>query len=99
MKAIGVEQLKARLSEYLRMVKGGETILVMERSTVVAEMRPARRHLRPADDLEDVLDALAEEGEITRASMPKGTWTWRMTGLGLARGAADSLLDAVRADR
>jgi prevent-host-death family protein len=99
MKAIGVKQLKARLSEYLRLVKSGETILVTERNDVVAEVRPARRRLRPADDLEEVLDALAEEGEITRASMPKGSWTWRTKGLGLSPGDATRLLDAVRADR
>jgi antitoxin (DNA-binding transcriptional repressor) of toxin-antitoxin stability system len=49
MKAIGVKQLKARLSEYFRLVKGGETILVTERNDVAAELRPARRHLRPAE--------------------------------------------------
>jgi hypothetical protein len=62
-------------------------------------MRPARRHLRPADDLEEVLEALAEEGEITRASVPKGSWTWRAKGLGLSPGTAARILDAVRDDR
>jgi len=42
MKAVGVKQLKARLSEYLRLTKAGETILVTERDEVVAELRPAR---------------------------------------------------------
>jgi antitoxin (DNA-binding transcriptional repressor) of toxin-antitoxin stability system len=99
MKAVGVKQLKARLSEYLRFVKGGETILVTDRNDVIAELRPARRHLRPADALEDVLDALAEEGEVTRAAMPKGSWTWRTKGLGLPPGTAAALLDDVRGDR
>ena len=63
MKAVDVKQLKARLSEYLRMVKSGETILVTEGNDVVAEMRPARRSLRRAEVLEDVLDALAEAGQ------------------------------------
>ena len=53
MKAVGVKQLKARLSEYLRLVKTGETILVTERDEVVAEMHPARRRVRAADELED----------------------------------------------
>ncbi len=43
MKVVGIKQLKARLSEYLRLAKAGETVLVTERDEVVAELRPARR--------------------------------------------------------
>lgn len=99
MKAIGVKELKARLSEYLRLVKGGETILVTERSEVVAEMRPARRQLRPADGLEDILDALADAGEISRSNLPKRGWGWSSRGLGLPAGTVQGLLDDLRADR
>lgn len=99
MKAIGVKELKARLSEYLRLVKVGEVILVTERNDVIAEVRPARRQLQPADALDDVLDALAQSGDVTRAAVPKGTWTWRIKGLGLPPGTASSLLEAIRADR
>ena len=99
MKAVGVKQLKARLSEYLRMVKTGETILVTERDEVVAEVRPAYRRLRPADALEDLLDSLAESGEITRASLPKRGWNWRSRGLGLQAGTAQAILDEIRSDR
>ena len=38
MKAVGVKVLKAKLSEYLRLVKAGETVLVTERDEVVAEL-------------------------------------------------------------
>jgi antitoxin (DNA-binding transcriptional repressor) of toxin-antitoxin stability system len=99
MKAIGVKELKSRLSEYLRLVKGGETILVTERNEVVAEMRPARRQLRPSEALDDLLDALADAGEISRASLPKRGWGWRSRGMGLALGSVDALLDELRADR
>src|SRR5262249_30726597 len=47
-KAVGIKDLKARLSEYVRLVKAGETILVTERDEVVAELRPAHRQARPA---------------------------------------------------
>jgi antitoxin (DNA-binding transcriptional repressor) of toxin-antitoxin stability system len=97
-KAVGVKQLKARLSEYLRLVKSGETILVTEREEVVAEMRPARRQPRAADDVEELLDRLAADGEITRASAPKKGWTWQPRGLGLAAGVASKLLDDLRSD-
>jgi antitoxin (DNA-binding transcriptional repressor) of toxin-antitoxin stability system len=99
MKAVGVKQLKARLSEYVRLVKAGETILVTDREEVVAELRPARRQRRQGDELEEALDALAETGDITRASVPKLGWTWRVTGLGLPPGSAMRLLDEVRGER
>jgi antitoxin (DNA-binding transcriptional repressor) of toxin-antitoxin stability system len=99
MKAVGVKQLKARLSEYLRLVKAGETILVTEREEVVAEMRPARRQPPRADSFEEVLDRLAESGEITRSSAPKRGWIWRPRGLGLPEGTAARLLDELREDR
>jgi antitoxin (DNA-binding transcriptional repressor) of toxin-antitoxin stability system len=38
-KAVGVRELKNRLSEYLRLVRSGEEILVTDRGEVVAELR------------------------------------------------------------
>lgn len=100
MRAVGIKQLKAKLSEYLRLVKGGESLLVTERETVIAELRPARRQpLAPAERLRDALDALEEAGELSRASAAREDWTWRPRGLGLAPGQASELLDALRADR
>lgn len=100
MKVVGVKELKARLSEYIRLVKAGETILVTERDEVVAELRTARRQApRDAHRLEETLDALAAMGEITRAARPKGDWTWRIRGLGLPAGTVDALLDELRRDR
>lgn len=95
---MGIKQLKARLSEYLRMVKSGETILVTEREAVIAELRPARRQPAAPDSWEDALDALAESGEVTRASESKAGWSWKPRGLGLAAGSARTLLDEIRAD-
>jgi antitoxin (DNA-binding transcriptional repressor) of toxin-antitoxin stability system len=39
MKAVGIRELKNRLSEYIRLVKSGEDILVTDRGQVVAELR------------------------------------------------------------
>ncbi len=100
MKAVGVKQLKARLSEYLRLVRAGETILITDRDEVVAELRPARRQRRDAgDDLDELLQVLTDSGETTRPSLPKGTWTWKARGLGLPLGTAQALLDDVRGER
>jgi len=42
MKEVGVAELKARLSEYLRAVRRGETIAVLDRQTPVAHIVPVR---------------------------------------------------------
>jgi antitoxin (DNA-binding transcriptional repressor) of toxin-antitoxin stability system len=42
MRTAGVKSLKNRLSEYLRLVASGETILVTDRDKVVAELIPPR---------------------------------------------------------
>jgi antitoxin (DNA-binding transcriptional repressor) of toxin-antitoxin stability system len=99
MKSVGVKQLKSRLSEYLRLVRSGETVLVTDRDEVVAELRPARRQAGTADSLDEIFDALAERGELTRASLPKGRWRWRVKGLGLPAGTSAAILDEIRSDR
>jgi antitoxin (DNA-binding transcriptional repressor) of toxin-antitoxin stability system len=98
MKSVGVKQLKS-LSEYLRLVRSGETVFVTDRDEVVAELRPARRQPSTADSLDDLLDSLAERGEVTRAGLPKRRWTWKARGLGLAAGSANVLLGEIRSDR
>ena len=42
MKEVRIADLKARLSEYLRAVRGGETISVLDRETPVAQIVPVR---------------------------------------------------------
>ena len=98
MKAVGVKELKARLSEYLRYVKSGHSVLVADRGQLIAELRPLRGgRLDPRET--EALDSLAEAGEITLAQRPKAGWRWRTKGLGLPAGTAQGLLDAVRGDR
>ena len=99
MKVVGIKQLKARLSEYIRLAKAGETVLVTERDQVVAELGPARRQTPTGDRLEEVLETLAAAGEITRAAQSKGDWTWHSQGLGLPAGTVRTLLDELRQER
>ncbi|MBC8087289.1 MAG: prevent-host-death protein [Phycisphaerae bacterium] len=40
MRTVGLKILKKKLSEYVRLVSGGETVLVTRRDVVVAELRP-----------------------------------------------------------
>jgi len=40
MRAVGLKVLKNKLSEYVRLVAGGETVLITDRDRVVAELVP-----------------------------------------------------------
>jgi antitoxin (DNA-binding transcriptional repressor) of toxin-antitoxin stability system len=42
MRAVGLKVLKNRLSEYVRLAREGETVLVTDRDRVVAELGPPR---------------------------------------------------------
>jgi prevent-host-death family protein len=42
MKEVRIAELKARLSEYLRAVRRGETIAVLDRETLIAHIVPVR---------------------------------------------------------
>ena len=45
MKEVRIAELKSRLSEYLRAVRNGETISVLDRDTPVAHIIPVREHV------------------------------------------------------
>jgi len=42
MRSVGIKVLKNKLSEYVRLATGGETVLVTDRDRVVAEIGPPR---------------------------------------------------------
>ena len=68
-KEVGVRELKARLSEYLRDVKSGRTVIVTEHGRPVARLVPEPTSLR------DRMLALARAGEIVWSGqryMPAG---------------------------
>ena len=52
MKTAGVKELKNRLSEFIRDVRRGETILVTDRGEVVAQLAP----VGPGADVADTAD-------------------------------------------
>ncbi|MGH2627989.1 MAG: type II toxin-antitoxin system Phd/YefM family antitoxin [Anaerolineales bacterium] len=53
---VGVRELKARLSEYLRQVKAGRTVVITERGRVVGRLVPA------GQPLEQRLQAMIDAG-------------------------------------
>jgi prevent-host-death family protein len=70
MVSISVSELKARLSEHLRRVKAGETVVVTERGRAVAQISP------PVLDEDAELQRLVDQGVIRRGrgSIPPGFW-------------------------
>jgi prevent-host-death family protein len=56
--SVGVRDLKTRLSEYLRQVKAGQTIVITEHGQPVGRIIPAAR------SLDDRLQAMAQAGLI-----------------------------------
>ena len=43
--AVGVRELKTRLGKYLRLVRGGQTLVVTLRGEPIAELRPLRNEM------------------------------------------------------
>jgi antitoxin (DNA-binding transcriptional repressor) of toxin-antitoxin stability system len=96
MRAVGLKTLKNKLSEYVRLAEGGETILVTDRDKVVAELVPPRASRSPL--LADALLADAvRRGWITPPSIVASTPPPRAPVAPLRRVLQD--LDEQRADR
>jgi antitoxin (DNA-binding transcriptional repressor) of toxin-antitoxin stability system len=61
-RAVGIKALKNKLSEYVRLAAGGETVLVVDRDRVVAELVPPQAGRAP--ELHD-----AQLAEAVRAGL------------------------------
>lgn len=75
MQRIPISELKNRLSEFLRLVKRGETIEVLEHSIPIARIEGVRASARlPAQ----ALDHLVREGLVRapRKGMEPGFWSF-----------------------
>lgn len=99
MKSVGIKQLKARLSEYVRLARSGEIVLVSDRDELVAELGPIRHPLPEPGSVNATLDQLARQGLVTRAAQPKRGWSWSPRALGLPKETVAELLDDLRKDR
>ena len=93
---VGLRELKNRLSEYVRQVKAGESILVTDRGTVVAELRPPGR--TSGLDVSTGLRDLAEKGLITIGAPNHPDAYPRLPPL-LSRDRVKELLDEERGER
>lgn len=100
MKAVGIRELKNKLSHYVRLVEAGESVLVTDRGTVIAELRPPGAETRGAsvDPVAAELSALARRGRaVLGAAHDPALYVPRPPAL---RGASSAdLLDAERGSR
>jgi antitoxin (DNA-binding transcriptional repressor) of toxin-antitoxin stability system len=69
MRAVGLKVLKNKLSEYVRLAEGGETILVTDRDRVVAELVPPRQD-RSGVVSDAVMAEMIRKGWVTPAPHP-----------------------------
>ena len=67
MKTVGIRELKNRLSEYLRQVRSGESVLVTDRGEVVAVVSPPGQSVADSS-VPPGLRALAKRGLVTLGS-------------------------------
>lgn len=69
MRSVGIKVLNSRLSEYVRLAAGGETVLVTDRDRVVAEMGPPRE-IRSPMVADAFLADLVRNGVLTPPTLP-----------------------------
>ena len=97
MKAVGVRDLKNRLSAFLRDVRAGETVLITDRGEVVAQIVPPGSHdTRP--DIPPGIQALARRGLATLGA-PNSSAVYKRYPRVLKPGVLQQLLDEERGDR
>jgi antitoxin (DNA-binding transcriptional repressor) of toxin-antitoxin stability system len=97
MKRVGLRELKNRLSEYVRLVRRGEIVLVTDRGEVVAELRPPGGP-QPAVGIPPGLLELAGRGLLTLGGPNHPGLYPRLSQL-VHPGTAQQLLDEERGDR
>jgi antitoxin (DNA-binding transcriptional repressor) of toxin-antitoxin stability system len=96
MRTVGIRELKNRLSEYLRLVRRGEEVLVTDRGVVIAELRQPGRAATEAP-----YPALLERAErgTARLGGPNQPDLYPELEPALREGEAARLLDLERGER
>ncbi len=90
-------ELKNRLSEYVRLVRAGEVVMVTDRGEVVAEIRPPGSGLGGADRYPG-LEALARQGGVSLGAANRPELYAPLPAVA-PEGTAARLLDDERGDR
>lgn len=96
MRAVGIRELKNRLSEYIRLVRNGERVLVTDRGLIVAEIRPPGTPIE--EDPYPLLSDAARQGKV-RMGAPNRRDLYPKFEKVTPDGLAQELLDWSRGDR
>lgn len=96
MRAIGIRELKNKLSHYIRLVEAGESVLVTDRGTVVAELRPPGPTTQPAVAAEGLAE-LVRRGRAAQCAAHDPS-LYRPRAAALPPGRVRELLEAERGE-
>ncbi len=97
MKAVGIRELKSRLSEYVRLASSGEVILVTDRGVVVAELRQPYTPMNTELPYPGLVE-LVRKGKA-RLGLPNDPELYTRRTVQTEAGTAIRLLDQERGDR
>lgn len=74
MKTVNVAQLKDHLSQFLRLVEGGEALEICKRNVPFARLVPLPRTRRNKTQLGCDLKSVAVKADLTEPAMPDADW-------------------------
>ena len=97
MTAVGIRDLKAHLSRFVREVVAGEVVLVTDRGRVVAELRPPTGADEPESAIDRRLRQLSEH--CTLQVCRHDPTAYARSPINVRPGTAQTLLDAERIER
>jgi antitoxin (DNA-binding transcriptional repressor) of toxin-antitoxin stability system len=97
MRTAGVREVKDRLSEFLRLVRAGEQVLITDRGEVVAMLGPPGAAFDQGDY--PLLEVMIRQGRATRAAPNRADLYAPTNAPGISREDLMRLLDEERADR
>jgi prevent-host-death family protein len=96
MKKAGIADLKNNLSRYIDQVKGGESILVLDRNQPVAQIIPLQAAARRVASDEERIARLERKGLIRRGSGDPKKWLAKRRLVKLRGSVLKDLLDERR---
>jgi antitoxin (DNA-binding transcriptional repressor) of toxin-antitoxin stability system len=94
MRTVNIAALKNDLSRYLKVVRGGEEVLIRDRKTPIAKLVP----LVQAGEIESEELALAAEGKLRLPEAPLPDWFWSTPGPRVSSRRLHAALQAERDD-
>lgn len=98
MHAVGIRELKNKLSHYVRLVEAGESVLVTHRGAVVAELRPPYGKDEGRSTVVTRLEELARRGGAVIGA-PHDPTLYEPRPTSMAEASSEELLDAERGIR